>query len=225
MTENTPYTRPGLGTGIYTVPDISLILGLPSSKVRRWIIDFWDDRLALNSGHTYSSGSGKERIVSFHLLIEFYTFFQLRQYGLSANKILDAHNFLSEFLKSPYPFATSNILTEGHKVLFRPQIDTIINADEGLQIYLTEIIEPFCKKVEFNSSNLAKRFWPNGKQSSVVVDPDHQFGQPTIFGTNIQTESLISMFKAGEDIRFIAELYEITETQVQDALAFRKIAA
>lgn len=225
MAETTPYTRPALGTGIYTIPDISLILGLPSHKVRRWICDFWDDRLAMNSGHSYSLGIGKERVVSFHLLIEFFTFFQLRQFGVSARRILEAHNFLSEYLKTPYPFASSNILTEGHKVLFSPQVNTIINADSGLQLYLTEIIEPFCKKVEFNSSNLAKRFWPNGRQSAVVIDPDHQFGQPIISGTNILTESLISMYTAGENIKFIAELYEITETQVHDALAFRKIAA
>lgn len=221
----TSYTRPTLGTGIYTIPDISLILNLPPSKVRRWIIDFWDDRLALNSGHTYSYGVGRERVVSFHLLIEFFTFFQLRKYGVSAKKILDAHRFLSDFLRSPYPFANANILTEGNKVLFSPDLITIINADSGLQLYLTEIIEPFCKKVEFNSSNLAKRFWPNGRQSSIVVDPDHQFGQPVINGTNILAETLKSMYTAGENIKFIAELYEINESQVQDALNFCKIAA
>lgn len=225
MTTKESYTQLSLGAGIYTVPDISLILGLPGNKVRRWITDFWDDRLASKSVYQYSHGEGRERTVNFHMLIEFYTFYQLRCLGIRAKRILDAHLFLSKHLDTPYPFATSNILTEGRKVLFSPEISTIINADEGLQLYLTEIIEPFCKKIDFSSIRLARRFWPNGKNSSVVVDPDHQFGQPVIEGTNILAEALYSMHSAGEDIQLIAELYHVNGSQVTDAIKFCKRAA
>jgi hypothetical protein len=31
-----------IGSGIYTIPDISKILGYPQSKVRRYVKDYWE---------------------------------------------------------------------------------------------------------------------------------------------------------------------------------------
>jgi hypothetical protein len=41
-------TKPVLGTGIYTMSDIALILGIPYPKVNRWINSFWNDRFGVS---------------------------------------------------------------------------------------------------------------------------------------------------------------------------------
>jgi uncharacterized protein (DUF433 family) len=64
-----------------------------------------------------------------------------------------------------------------------------------------------------------------GKKRAVVCDPHHKFGQPVIDGTNIQTEAVYKMFLAKEKPSFIANIYEISEKKVRDAIAFHEQAA
>ncbi len=218
--------RPQLGRGIYTISDISNILNLPNHRIRYWINVFWDDKLSKISEIKYSWGEKQDKAVDFYTLIEFHTFYKLRQLGISTNKILKAHSVISKSLKTNFPFASSKILTDGNSILFSPDIKTIINADETLQYNLKEVIEPFCRKIDFNSDYLADKFWPMGKKNSIVVDPQHQFGQPIIKGTNILAETVYRMNKAGESIEFIANLYELNRKNVKDSIEyFNKLVA
>lgn len=81
------------------------------------------------------------------------------------------------------------------------------------------------KKVDFRPDNLAERFYPAGKSNSIVVDPHHQFGQPVIKGTNVNTEVIFSMYQSGEPIKAIGILYDLTEKEVNDAVNFYRKAA
>lgn len=215
----------GFGSGIYTTEEVAKILGLPRVKVRRWLKDYWNARFA-NSSIQYSNGSGAEQVTNFNTLIEFFTFYQLREKGVSAQKIVKAHEVLAEVFKTPYPFATSNILTDGEKVLFEGNIGEIIKADKTLQIYINQVIEPFCERIEFDKNRLAQKFYPMGKSHHVVIDPKRKFGQPVIGDTNILTETVFSLFRAGEPIEVIANLYDLKVFQVEDAINFHtRIAA
>ncbi|MEO8210169.1 MAG: DUF433 domain-containing protein [bacterium] len=70
-----------------------------------------------------------------------------------------------------------------------------------------------------------KNTGPNGKDSSVVVDPKHQFGQPVISGTNINAEVIKSMNESGEPDSAICTLYGLNEKEFKDVIKFYKTAA
>ena len=210
-----------LGNGIYTVPDLALILQLPQPKVRRWLTDFYDQRLAGDKG-SYSWGEGKDRATNFLTLIEFYIFYMLREQKIGAGKILEAHKHMSKELKTPYPFASYKLLVNKKGILYEVNSDTWVHADKSNQIIIHKLIEDFFKKIDFSDNALAKRFWPLGKNHSIVVDPHHQFGQPVINGTNINAATLFSMYQSGEPLSTIGILYDLTEEQVNDAIAFCK---
>ena len=209
---------PQLGTGIYSIPDIAFLLRLPKSKVRRWLSDYWDSRLGQKYENQYSWGSGREKATNFHTLIEFYVFFQLRELGLGPKAIFTAHEQISKQLHTPFPFASAQILTDGKKILYEIEGGTTINADRSMQIVLTDLIRNFCKKIEFSDNQLAERYFPLGKERNVVVDPHHQFGQPTIAQTNVLAESISDLHEAGESIPFIARLYQLPITDVEAAI-------
>lgn len=209
----------GFGTGIYTTPEVAYILGLPRQKVKRWLNEYWN---GLFNEAKYSEGAGKEQVTNFHTLIEFFTFYQLRAKGVSAQKIINAHNVLAKHLKTEYPFATSNILTDGKKVLFTGEIGEIIKADDSLQLYIKQVIEPFCQRIEFDKNKLAKRFFPLGKEHDVIIDPQRKFGQPVIGNTNILTETIYDLFRANEPVDVIANLYDLSIDQVNDAIQFHR---
>lgn len=225
---DTIQTKPMLGTGIYTIPDIALILGIPYPKVLRWINTFWNDRFGKNYKYSYSWNVDLTKAVNFHTLIELFTFYQLSQAGVSTQKLLNAHDILSGQYKTHYPFATKMILeglrTDGKKVLFEQKNGSIYSVDASLQFKLS-FIKDFFKNLDFDTDFLAARFWPIGKENSIVCDPHHQFGQPIVDGTNIQSEALYRMYLANEPINFIADLYEISTDKVKHAIEFHKPAA
>ncbi|HMO61905.1 MAG TPA: DUF433 domain-containing protein [Ferruginibacter sp.] len=220
------FKKKQIGSGIYTIPDIAKILGYSQQKVRRYINDYWDDSLGKELfKETYSwKKDNNQRAVNFYVLIELYTCFLLRELGASTQSIMKARKNMSKQLETPYPFASYKVLIAGRKILFELE-DLIISADGSNQINLSEIIRTFAQNVDFDKNNLASRFWPKGKQNSVVVDPHHQFGQPIINGTNISAEGIFYMYQSNEPVESIGILYDITEKQVNDAINFYKSKA
>ncbi len=214
-----------IGTGIYTIPDIASILRLPTAKVRRWMKEYWNEKFAQGEHNTFSQGSGKEQVTNFYTLIEFYTFYQLRLNGVSSDKINKAHEVLSNLYQTKYPFAKSNILTGSKNIFFNHEDGELIEADKGLQITIKQVLEPFCKNIDFDLNSLATRFYPLGKNHNIVIDPQRQFGQPVIGDTNVLTETVFDLHRAGESSKVIANIFELTSKQVKDAIDFHLRAA
>ncbi|WP_247232723.1 DUF433 domain-containing protein [Telluribacter sp. SYSU D00476] len=224
MTSITPHTL-GFGTGIYTTPEVAKILRLPARKVKRWMQEYWENYFTKSTRMYYSEGVGSEQVTNFHTLIEFFVFYQLREKGISPQQIIKAHDVLASRFKTAYPFATLPILTDGRKILFTDKVGEIIDADASLQMYITDVIRPFCQRIEFDENQLARRFFPLGKDHQVVIDPERKFGQPVIEGTTILTETIYNLYRAGESVETIAKLYDLSVDQVQDALEFHRRSA
>jgi len=85
--------KPAHGLGAFSVPDIALILRLPQTKVRRSLDQVWDDSLGKQLlGDTFSTTVGEHTYVNFHVLIEFYVHFELRESGASAQQVIKARH-------------------------------------------------------------------------------------------------------------------------------------
>lgn len=207
-----------LGAGIYTIPEVAFILKLPVGKVRRWMTEFWDNKFSVKHGSKYSWGEGADKATNFYTLIEFYVFYQLRMLNISTNRIFKAHQDMAEQLNTAYPFASSKLLSDGKNILFTMEDGTIVEADNSRQTVFKQIIEQFCKKIEFSTTDIAERFYPLGKEKHIIVDPHHQFGQPVIEETNILAQTLYELYSAGESITFLSRLYDIKETDIQSAI-------
>jgi uncharacterized protein (DUF433 family) len=215
-----------LGSGIYTIPDISKLLGFPQAKVRRYLNDYWDERLGrklFNESYSWTAGNNI-KAVNFYTLIELHTFFHLQELGVSTKEILKSRVAIAKDLQIPYPFASANLLSDGKKIWYEFK-DCIVNADGTKQTDFEEFIRKFANKIEFNSNKIAEKFWPAGRYSDIIVNPHHQFGQPVLNGTNINAEVIFSMYESGEAIESIGILYDLTKKQVDDAISFYKKSA
>lgn len=217
--------KPSLGIGLYAIPDVARILHLEPSFVRRWLNEYWGSKFRSVKGLPSSQGSGRDKAIYFHTLIEFYVFYQLRKQGLSAQNIAKTHEIIAAELNTRFPFANSTILTDGKKIFYSIGEEVIITADKTRQINFSSIIKNFCHQIDFGKDQLALRYWPLGKEKNIVVDPHHQLGQPTIRNTNILAETLYRMHAAGEKINFISSLYDVSENDVAASIEFFSKAA
>jgi uncharacterized protein (DUF433 family) len=222
----TIFNKQQLGAGIYTIPDISKLLGLPQAKVRRYLNEYWDERLGkklFNESYSWSAGNNI-KAVNFYTLIELYTCFHLQELGVPTRQILKSRIAIAKDLQMPYPFASAKLLSDGKKIWYEFK-DSIVNADGSKQTDFVEFIRQFANKIEFNSDKIAEKFWPAGRESDVVVNPHHQFGQPVLNGTNINAEVIFSMYESGEPVDALGILYDLTKKQVSDAISFYKKSA
>jgi len=218
--------EPKLGDGIFLIKDVSKILHLDYNKVYRWIIGYWDGHLKEDFNYTF--GQKGNKAINFYSLIEFYTFFKLREKGLSPHAIRKLHDEMIVVYKTPYPFAMAqDYFVEKRRkkaFVYYKYLESLIKSDKKHQFSLN-FLEKFLERVEFDDNNLAKRFFPLENSRNIVVDPKHQFGQPTIAGTNIKTQSIYNLYKGGESYENICNLYDVDKSSVQDAVTFHKSVA
>jgi len=207
-----------IGNGVFTIPEVASILNLSPKKVGYWLKEYWNNKFGDYTGVQYSWG-GKHQAINFHTLIEFYVYYQLREFGIHSKKIHEAHKILAKVLNASYPFAHSKLLTDGKTIFFSPDINSIINADQSLQLNLKEVIAPFCQKIEFEN-DLAIKYFPLGKEYDIVVDPNHQFGTPTVKNTNVQASTIYKLFRSGDTIDAIAKNYEISSQSIRHAITY-----
>jgi uncharacterized protein (DUF433 family) len=216
-----------IGNGIYTISDISKILRLPYQKAYRWVNAYWDGILVSGINDRYISEIESIRTVNFYTLIEFYVLYLLGEAGVQTREVIKAHMELSKMLDAKYPFAQKEILlninTDGRKVYFYFR-GSFLSLD-GTKQFNLGFIDQFFKNLEFDQDLIASKFWPMGKQNSIVLDPKRQLGQPVINETNIQPQVLFTLFKGGESIPFIAYLYDLDEKSVKGAIDFCNSAA
>jgi len=215
--------EPSIGEGIFTVSEASTILGLPKSLIGRWLKKYWESDFANSGNMTYTWGEKRNRAFNFYTLIEIITVHSLRQIGVSFKKIKLAHRQLTKLLNMSYPFAFSKLMSDGKLIFWDYSESVLIDLDKSLQLSFKKIIEPFCKRIDFNGeTQLAERYWPLGKDHSIVVDPHHCFGQPIISGTNITTSSVFKLLSAGEEKMSIAAIYNLTLAEIEDVVLYEQ---
>lgn len=228
MTEFYTVDAAKLGDGIYTLSDASRLLEIPSSKLRSWVSGYLrDDNRHYPAGGFKSRGEGRGKTFDFVTLIEVFVVAWLRELGVSMKTVRAARAELSQRFNTSSPFALEGILCDGKQVMKSLPKDCILELGRGGLLSFKSIIEPFCKRLDFDAvTHLAEKFYPDGRESSVVVDPRRSFGRPVIDNTNITTEMVACFIRSGDRIEEIAINYDLEPDQVKKAWEFeQRIAA
>lgn len=199
---------------------------MPYAKVHRWLNKYWDGELGKAFEENYSWRIGKSQAVGFHTLVEFYILVGLAEAGVKTREVLKAHMELSEELNTPFPFAQKNVLekmkTDGKKIFLTT--NGITCTLDGTRQLNMSFIRLFLKNLEFDEELIASRFWPLGKEKSIMVDPKRKFGHPVVGKSNIYPETIYNLYKAGEPEKFIAFTYKISEDEVRHAIEYGEAA-
>ncbi|MCL4466489.1 MAG: DUF433 domain-containing protein [Chloroflexi bacterium] len=175
---------------------------------------------------------GKERKIglSYLQLVEVAFVASFRQMGISSNQVRRAREYLQQAFGFEYPFAQQRLYTEGRHILVRAPDDwgeelrKVIVADRQGQYAWPKILAERFEQFDYDY-NLAVRWHPAGRRSSVTIDPRISFGAPAVRG--VSTVALKHRFEAGEGIAELSEDFAVPEDEVRQALTFEgvKLAA
>ncbi|HZJ04721.1 MAG TPA: DUF433 domain-containing protein [Nocardioidaceae bacterium] len=215
-----------LDRAIYCYPDVDRLVGLHSGTARRWLEGyerggrFYDP--VLRPEPTGGDDVTWGEMVEARLLAEF------RSRDVPVQRLRPAIVQLrKEF--GPYPLAHARpfLDVEGRELvrfvqeqvgLERPlQLVVVRNG----QLVLVDAAERFRSAVEY-VGDVVGRLKPDIRTPDVVMDPRHSFGQPAI--RNVRTESLAEDFRAGTSREELADLYDLSTQQVDEAIRFELIA-
>lgn len=216
--------------GYFRVADLAQIMRLPTHTVRSWVKKYWHqaDQAALGQTTAMVKLEGIDQpYYSFLVLIELVVYFGLREAGVPPRKISAAHRELSIAYETAHPFAHRLILDKievnGNDISFRTAEGTIIL--NGKKQFNLPFLQNFSRQIDFGADFIATKFWPMGKDNTIVVDPSRRFGAPLVGNTNIYPETLYQMYQAEGSVAVVANLYEVDEAEVNDAIAFCAAAA
>lgn len=206
----------------YLVSDVARYLGRAPQVVGQW-----------TSGKTAVIAAPRPsgQPLSYMQLVESSVITVFRGLGVSLQRIRKAHLYLRQTFNIQHPFAQLQLKTNGAHVIKSiddPELSVapVLIADEYGQEAWGELITERLDEFDYAKSGLASRWWLRGRERQIVIDPNVSFGMPSIERTGVATWAIAGRVNSGESVYSVAEDFQITEMEVQDAVDFElEIAA
>lgn len=211
---------------IYSYADVDRLVGLHPGTARRWLYGY--DR----AGTSYEPVLRAERTetdsVTWGEMVEARLLAEFRSRRVPVQRMRPAIVQLrTEFGRYPLARARPFLEVSGRELVLRVQERVGLRRDSRLvvvrndQYVLTDPAERFRSAMVYDG-DLVSRFRPERRTPLVVMDPQHAFGQPAI--RNVRTESLAVDYRSGAPAEELADLYDLTPTEVAEAIRFELIA-
>ncbi len=203
---------------VYTPAFAAKLVDLHHQQVRSWLGTMPSaDRPVVARGK-----DARKPLVTFLDVVELVMLHRLvEHYGFKVRDLREAIHEASEELGIDHPLARRQLYADGHTLAIRVGDGrrAIRTLRTGGQYGLPEILESRLRVIDFDEYDLAIRWWPQGHQGGVVVDPSVAFGAPTVPNTGIDTEALHSLWLAeGRDTDRVAWAYDLERDQVERAV-------
>ena len=148
-----------IGLGIYTAADAARILKIPYSKAGYWFKYYAKQKFPSTAHHTYQFKIRDIVAFNFLTLVEMLVFYTLKEKGIKTTRIMEAHTVMSDFLKTPHPFAREDIYVNDNSLLFGNE-EQLLTADVRLQTVLLLVLKPFVDRIQFGAEKIARKFYP-----------------------------------------------------------------
>ena len=209
---------------IYTAQEASRYARTSPSTTRRWLEGYeYATSRGVRQARPVSSHRSGDRFLTFHDLVEVAAIASAVREGVRLPRIRAAIDYARQLFHADRPLLLERFLTDGrdlflHELDVREEADRHLNASEAGQIafpYIAEVL----RHLDYEGG-APVRWWPAGKDRPIMVDPRISFGHPVLAASGIRTETILDRFMANETIQEIADEYEISAEDVEEALRF-----
>jgi|SRR5215213_2797878 len=217
------------GVPLYSIPRASRYLKIPQRTIRNWV-----------SGWKNRTGSGERflepviqlpkpdvPVLSFMNLVEAHVLGGIRRLeNVPFHKVRRGLSFLEKRAPSPHPLADWLFETDGVNLFVR-ELGGLVNISENGQIEMEEIVSQYLRRIDRNINVGVVRLYPFLKKEPtydepkrVMIDPLISFGRPVLVGTGVPTDVIAERFYAGDTFNDLAKDYDISPTQVEEAIRY-----
>ena len=210
-------TRP-----LYGFADADYLANVSRGTAKRWLAGY-----AYHDTHgqrvvqpPVTPGVQGEESVSFADLVEIAAIGRLKEVGFSLRMIREIVRNCQEILGVQRPLTTLRFKTGGHEVFVdRGDVLLEVGRKKRMQAW-NEVLKPFLQELDYDANQLVARWWPLGRSTPVVIDPQYGFGFPVVAKSGVRTEIILERFRAGDLKEQISADFNIEQVHVERALQF-----
>lgn len=215
-----------LDRAIYSYGDVDRLVGLRAGTARRWLDGY------RRGGRFYEPVLREEPtgsdVVTWGEMVEARLLAEFRTLSVPVQRLRPAIVTLrKEFGRYPLAHAHPLLAVEGRELVRKVQESVGLEKELQLvvvrngQLVLADPAERFREAAEYGD-DVVTRFKPDARTPDVLMDPQRAFGRPAI--RNVRTESLAEDYRAGTSREDLADLYDLSPEQVDEAIRFELIA-
>ena len=228
------------GTGIYTLPEASRLINVPTRTIQRWLYGY---HFPKKSGEVvaqvfssplwtpqHSKDDYEAEVIGFNDLLEVRFVSAFVAHGLPLVVVRRCLETAREIFGVDYPMTYGSFKTDG-KTIFTEAIEHSVKQGALLdlksrQLAFRDVIHPsLYAGIEYDGKR-ATKWYPQARNQHVVLDPSRQFGSPIIEGAGIPTDVLFASFLAeGSNIQAVVQtsrVYDVPTRLVKAAIRFEQ---
>ncbi len=210
----------------YGLSQVDRLLGLRRGTAARWI-DGYERRCVRYQPLVRMNTTGSQ-IVTWGEFVEVRLISEYRRQGVSVFRMRPAIMKLREVFETDYPLASAQPFTgvEGRELVLHAQQEAGLRPSLHLVVRSGQTIMPSLEVSRFQQvaeygEGAVIRFRP---AKHVVLDPHFASGEPTIAGRRLRVADIAEAVALGESHRSIAETWDLTQGQIEDAIRCSLIA-
>lgn len=217
---------------MYTAAEAGRLVGLSSNRVRRWLQGYsyeYDQRKRRQLPVIKRNESDGTSYATFLELIDLLFVKRFLDYGLSLQKIRKALDEAACILNTS-SFAHQIFFTDGKRIYLeiekakKEEDAAILELLSGRQWVIPQVIEELAHQIEkCQTTKLARRWYPLGRNGLIVLDPFVSFGRPAIIGKGVATSNVYDFFVAeGRKSTSVCSWLDLTKPEVEAAVKFEE---
>jgi hypothetical protein len=205
---------------LYTQSEAARVLGLPQSTFNHWA-----------SGYTTASGNRKPAFITIERpgrgytvpFIGFAEAWIVRAFtkaGVPVSRIRPALEQLRTQIGLDHALASDRLATDGAEILWDLRQKDASFDDNRLvvarngQTMFGEIVREHLKQVEYRDGFIGQVRIPRAYGAEYMIDPEINFGQPTLSEYGVRVNDVLDRIAAGEAIQDVADDYNIPAATV-----------
>jgi len=212
-----------VGIGLYTASEAQRLLGVPTTKIKRWLHGYERNGICYEALWTPQVDLQDNRVyLSFYDLMEVRAANQFILAGVSPQTVRRAIVLARDLVDNERPLSTTRFRTDGRTIFLE-----IAQGEEDKKLLdlfkrqyaFSKIMERSLKDVEFEGIS-PKRWWVQSQNAGIVIDPSVSFGQQIEHETGIPTSVLANAVTAEGSISKAAKAWMVDKKHIQRAVNF-----
>jgi uncharacterized protein (DUF433 family) len=212
----------------YSIEDVARYLHIPLSTMKAWC----------RGQHYTLSKSGRTRhfdqlirpanaslgLLSFYNLAEAHILRATREKDVPLKNVRRALDYIREAMpQSDHPLLTHDFMTFGKEV-FVHHLGWTINASRYGQIAMQELLEKYLERIDRDNLGMPIQIYPM-ETEVLAINPMVASGQPVVKGTRVMASVLAARQRAGESFTDLEKDFNLTRSQIEQAITEYKEAA
>jgi uncharacterized protein (DUF433 family) len=207
---------------VYSLAEVAYFLEIPKPTLHSWTRAKVDSK-GITQEPLIVPADRTEALFSFYNLIESHILSvttKTHKVKVSAVRSAMQELLATGMATGNHPLLSREFHTDG-KDIFVKLIENTVNLSRRGQYALKPIMDEYLLRIERDDAFKPKKLYPAKQQNKIVaMIPTVSSGRPVIDGTGIPVASIWNRYRAGDSVEFIADDYDIAETQVEGAISY-----